>query len=90
MLDKQKRKEHLVNSNSTSRKELLYQEMIQNQHPKRTGIIAKQATLNQGLNMDRKDSFFNINNMNQTVEFDGRFQFDLKSENADNIDPQMN
>lgn len=57
---------------------------------KKTGMMPKQAAIKQGLNMNRKDSFFNINNMNQTVEFDGRFQFDLKSENADNYDPIKN
>lgn len=80
-MDRQRRQEILINSNSASKQDLQQQElkvsMPQIQAAKRTGMM-KQGVQKHG----RKDSFFNVNNMNQTVEFDGRFQFDLRSENA--------
>ena len=71
-MDRQRRQEILINSNSASKQDLQQQElnvsMPQIQAAKRTGMM-KQGVQKHG----RKDSFFNVNNMNQTVEFDGRF-----------------
>ena len=49
MVEKEKRKDSMINTNSTSRKELIQKDtnmnMPQIQIAKRTGIIAKQATI---------------------------------------------
>ena len=48
-------------------------------------VVKKQSSfMNGGFGRDRKDSFYQNSNLNETADFDAKFQIDINSDNDQN------